>query len=163
DGDDMKKILFWLLLSAAPAAHAKLRAGAAAADITPVEFPVRLIGSLSLNLAQRTLDPLHARAIVLEAGGVRIAIALIDSCYGKREEMDRAKALASKRTGIPASRILISATHTHTAPPSRAEAGNAMEERYVERLVSQTAEAITQANSRLALARIGWAVIPVPE
>jgi hypothetical protein len=77
--------------------------------------------------------------------------------------MDRAKALASKRTGIPVNRILMSATHTHSAPPSRAAAGNAMEERYVERIVTQTAEAITQANSRLVPARIGWAVVPIPD
>jgi neutral ceramidase len=87
----------------------------------------------------------------------------VDSCYVKREEMDRAKALASKRTGIPTNRILLSATHAHSAPPSRAIAGNGLEERYVERLVTQVAEAITQANGRLKPARIGWAVIPVPD
>ena len=77
--------------------------------------------------------------------------------------MDRIKALAAKRTGIPSQRILLSATHSHSAPPSRAADGNAIEQRYVERLVTQTAEAITQANARLAPARIGWAVMPVPD
>ncbi|HWQ55470.1 MAG TPA: hypothetical protein VN442_17415 [Bryobacteraceae bacterium] len=160
----MKLTLFVLaLLCAAPAADARLRAGAAAADITPQEWPIRVIGNFGLTLAKSAHDPLHARAIVLEDGGVKIAIALVDNCLIKREEMDRAKALAAKRTGIPANRILMAATHTHSAPPSRAEKGNALEERYVERLVTQAAEAIAQANSRLAPARIGWAVRPVPE
>ena len=93
----------------------------------------------------------------------KIAIALVDSCYVKREEMDRAKALASKRTGIPVNaypdfgdaRALGSALASHCR--------NALEERYVERLVTQIAEAITQANGRLRPAQIGWAVVPVPD
>lgn len=155
--------LLFLALTSLPSAHAALRAGAAATDITPIEWPVRLIGNFGITMSKEAHDPLHVRAIVLEDGGVKIAIALVDSCYVKREELDRAKALASKRTGIPAARMLISATHTHSAPPSRATQGNALEERYVERLVTQAADAIAQANSRLAPARIGWTVIPVPD
>ncbi|MEZ5351192.1 MAG: hypothetical protein R2762_01020 [Bryobacteraceae bacterium] len=108
-----------LLVSTVPA-RAALRAGAAAADITPEEWPVRLIGNFGYNPADSAHDRLHARALVLDDGGTRIAIVLIDSCYVKREEMDRAKALASKKTGIAAERILMSATHSHSAPPSRA-------------------------------------------
>lgn len=157
----MRMLLLLALLSMD--AMAALRAGAAAVDITPVEWPVRLIGNFGITMSKEAHDPLHVRAIVLDDGATKIAIALVDSCYVKREELDRAKALASKRTGIPVTRMLISATHTHSAPPSRADAGNAVEERYVERLVTQTAEAIGQANSRLAPARMGWMVIPVPD
>ncbi len=162
----MSRVLFTLaLLGLAPmiAAAAGLRAGAAAVDITPVEWPVRVIGNFGVTMAARAHDPLHARAIVLDDGLTRIAIVLVDSCFVKREEMDRIKALAAKRTGIPAQRILLSATHSHSAPPSRAADGNAIEQRYVERLVAQTAEAIAQANARLAPARIGWTVVPVPD
>ncbi|MDX1980308.1 MAG: hypothetical protein SFV51_08565 [Bryobacteraceae bacterium] len=159
----MKRLLLAAICLASPQAEARLRAGAAATGITPLEWPVRVIGNFGLTMANSAHDPLHARAIVLEDGGVRIAIALVDSCYVKREEMDEAKALASKRTGIAVNRILISATHTHSAPPSRASPGNALEERYVKRLVAQTAEAIAQANGRLKDARIGWTVIPVPD
>jgi hypothetical protein len=141
----------------------RFRAGAAAADITPQEWPVRVIGNFGLTMANSAHDPLNARALVLEDGGVKIAIVLVDSCYVKREEMDRAKELASKRTGISASRILMSATHTHSAPPSRAAAGNSLEERYTERLIRQTAEAVMQANERLRPAKIGWGAVPVPD
>lgn len=133
----MKSALFTLaLLCAVPAAEARLRAGAAAVDMTPQEWPIRVIGNFGLTLAKSVHDPLHARALVLEDGGVKIAIVLVDNCIIKREEMDRAKALAAKRTGIPVNRMLMAATHTHSAPPSRAEKGNALEERYVERLVT---------------------------
>ncbi len=151
-----------LLLAALPALAA-LRAGAAASDITPQEWPVRLIGNFGLNPADSAHDPLHARALVLDDGSSRIAIVLIDSCYVKREEMDRAKDLAARKTGIPASHILISATHTHSAPPSRAAAGDAREARYTDRIVTQTAEAIAKANARLQPARLGHGSVPVPE
>lgn len=143
--------------------HARLRAGAAAVDITPVTWPVRLIGNFGLTLSRDAHDPLHSRALVLEDGGVKIALALIDSCYVKREELDRIKALAAQRTGIPAARILISATHTHSAPPSRAREGDAAEAAYVERLIAQTATVIGEANAKLAPARIGWAVVQIGE
>lgn len=159
----MKHTLLALaLLWAVPAAEGRLRAGAAAVDITPQEWPVRVIGNFGLTLANSAHDPLYARALVLE-DGIKIAIVLVDSCYVKREEMDRAKALAAQRTGIPADRILMAATHSHSAPPSRAEKGNAKEERYVELLVGHAAEAVARANARLVPARIGWAVKPVPE
>ncbi|MBL8295465.1 MAG: hypothetical protein JNN08_26705 [Bryobacterales bacterium] len=160
----MKHTLFLLAFLTLPwAAEAKLRAGAAVADITPQEWPIRVIGNFGLTMANKAHDPLHVRALVLEDGGVKIAIALVDNCIIKREEMDRAKALASKSTGIPANRILMAATHTHSAPPSRAKKGDQVEERYVERIVTQAAEAIIQANSKLTPARIGWTVVQVPE
>jgi hypothetical protein len=114
-------------------------------------------------MASKSHDALQARAVVLEDGRVKIAIALVDSCYVKREEMDEAKRIASERTGIPAGRILLSATHTHSAPASRAAAGNEVEERYVKRLTGGIAEAIVAANGRLEPARIGWGVVAVPE
>jgi neutral ceramidase len=158
----MRPLLAALLFCSLPS-HAALRAGAAVADITPQEWPVRVIGGFTLVLADSAHDPLHARALVLEDGGAKVAFAVVDSCYLKRSTMDRAKQLASKRTGIAVSRILISATHTHSAPPSLAEKGNAKEERYEERIVTQTAEAIIQANAKLQPAKAGWTSRPVPE
>jgi len=155
----MRLVVLLLLLTAT--ALAKLRAGAAAVDITPRQWPVRVIGNFGLTLASSAHDPLHARALVLEEGGMKVALALVDSCYVKREELDRAKALAAAKTGIPAARMLISATHTHSAPPSRAAQGDAREAQYVEFLIAQLAEAIVQAHGRLAPARIGWDVVPV--
>ena len=152
--------LLALLLTPATAT-ARLRAGAASTDITPVVWPVRLIGNFGITLSREAHDALHARALVLEESGVKVAIALVDSCYVKREELDRIKASASRRTGIPVNRILISATHTHSAPPSRAAANNPQEADYVERLITQTAEAITLAHTKLEPARIGWAVTPL--
>ena len=45
-----------------------LRAGAAAVDITPKEFPLNMPGGFSANMAESAHDPLHARALVLDDG-----------------------------------------------------------------------------------------------
>ena len=54
--------------------------------------------------------------LVLEDGTTRLAIVIVDSCMMPRDLLDEAKGLASRATGIPTSRMLISATHTHSAP-----------------------------------------------
>ena len=93
-----------------------LRAGAFAQDVTPEKFPVSVNGGFADRKATAAHDPLHARCLVLDDGKTKIAIVVVDSCMIPRELLDAAKALAEKKTGIPADNILISATHTHTAP-----------------------------------------------
>src|SRR5437867_1780941 len=97
-------------------ANAALRAGAFAQDITPTQFPVIVNGGFTEVIATKANDTLHARAIVLEDGKEKIAIVVVDSCMLPRELLDDAKARAQKVTNIPTDRILISATHAHSAP-----------------------------------------------
>src|SRR4030042_137430 len=82
------------------------RAGVAIVDITPREFPISMLGSLGDRKATRAHDPLHVRALVLDDGRTRIAIALCDNCATPRDLPDRAKQLACQRTGIPAETLL---------------------------------------------------------
>jgi hypothetical protein len=96
----------------------KLRAGASAVDITPTEFPVIVNGMFEERKATKVLDPIFAKCIVLDDGRSRIALVVGDSCMFPRELLDEAKEIASKSTGIPTDRIMISATHTHSAPSS---------------------------------------------
>jgi neutral ceramidase len=107
------------LFGAALPLHAQkpaLRAGAYAQDVTPRKFPVSVNGGFADRKATSAHDPLHARCLVLDDGQTKLALVVVDSCMVPRELMDAAKALAEKKTGIPAGNILISATHTHTAP-----------------------------------------------
>ena len=90
------------------------RAGAFAQDITPEHFPIVVNGNFKPVYAEKALDPLHARCLVLDDGRGQIAMAVVDSCVLDRELMDEAKRLASGMTGIPTERIFISATHTHS-------------------------------------------------
>jgi neutral ceramidase len=169
----IRMILRWtlLLLTISPLGAA-LRAGAFAADITPREWPVRLIGNFGLTLAHKAADPLHARALVLDDGRTKLAIVVVDSCYVPRALLDAAKSRAAKATGIATSHMLISATHTHSAPPSRKERGSvsgttdpptAAEIAYVDLLEQQIAQSIIEANKRLQPAEIGWGVRQEPD
>ena len=98
----------------AKAASDSLQAGAAKYDITPRSFPVSMTGSFQDRKAQSA----HARALVLKSGDTSIAFVVCDICLISREIFDAAKQQASLKTGIPASNMLTSATHTHTAPTS---------------------------------------------
>jgi hypothetical protein len=103
------------LLKAAEAKRV-FKAGAFAENISPREYPVLINGGFLQAKTDRLMDPLHARCLVLDDGRTRIAIAVVDSCMLPRELIDRAKELARQRTGIPTDRMLVSATHTHSAP-----------------------------------------------
>ena len=60
------------------------KAGAALVDISPPTFPIRTAGNLTLTIAEKSLDPLHVRAIALDDGATAAAIAVIDSCMVDR-------------------------------------------------------------------------------
>ncbi len=143
--------------SAAGAEEAgSLRAGAAAVDITPQEFPVNMPGGFSANYADGAHDPLHARALVLDDGKTSLAIVVVDNLGVAREVGDEAKTLASQRCGIAADKILLAATHSHSAPSSNAAS-------YRKILLDGVVEAIVRAHGALRPAAVGAAAHPLPE
>jgi hypothetical protein len=133
-----------------------LRAGAYAQDVTPQKFPISVNGGMSDRQAKSASDPLHARCLVLDDGKTKVALVVVDSCMIPRELMDAAKALAEKKTGIPTSNILISATHTHTAPTVAGVFQSDPDAEYVAYLTQKIAEGIEKANARLVPAKAGW-------
>jgi neutral ceramidase len=94
----------------------RLRAGAARVDITP---PVGLgllgwgpEGKRAVGWRQR----LHARTLVLEdSGGGRLALVAVDLAHVSRLLVHRV-AERTAELGLGVDRLLISATHTHSAP-----------------------------------------------
>ena len=154
-----------LTLGAATPAAAQdgLRAGAAAVDVTPVKFPVIVNGMFEQRTADKAHDPLMARALVLDDGRARLAIVVVDSCMMPRELLDEAKGMASKATGIPVERTLISATHTHSAPAAMGCLGSDADVAYQKFLPPKIAEAVEKAAARLAPAKAGWGVVDVPD
>jgi len=144
--------------SAAHAAEAAkvFRAGAYAIDVTPKTLPVIVNGGMRERTAAKVVDPLHARCLVLDDGATQLAIAVVDSCVLPRPLIDKAKAAAEAATGIPAAHMLVSATHTHSAPSVCAVLGTGAEEGYADYLAGRIAEGIATAAKRLAPARVGW-------
>jgi hypothetical protein len=136
----------------------RFRAGAYAQDITPARFPISVNGGMTDRQATNAHDRLHARCLVLDDGATKIAFAVCDSCMIPREVTDVAKQLAQKATGIPPERILISATHTHTAPTVAGVFQSDPDEAYMKYLAEKIAAGIAKAHSQLAPAKIGWGV-----
>jgi neutral ceramidase len=141
-----------------PAGDKVFRAGAFAIDISPLKLPVIVNGGMTERTADKIVDRLHARCLVLDDGTSHVALVVVDSCMVPRHLLDEAKEMASKATGIPASRMLISATHTHTAPSVHGCLGSDADEDYSRFLPPQIAKGIAEAHKRLQPARIGWAV-----
>jgi hypothetical protein len=96
-------------------APALLKIGAAEMDITP-PAGYRMAGYFDERLATGVHDPLKAKAIVLEQGRQEIALVFCDLIGLSLHVTTNARALASRRTGIPAANIVMSATHSHTGP-----------------------------------------------
>lgn len=140
-----------------------LRAGAAAVDITPQQFPLNMPGGFSANLAQRAHDPLHARALVLDDGTTKLAMVVVDNLGVAPEVLEEAKTIASQQTGIPADHMLICSTHTHSAPQSNATDGSEPEMAYRKLLVDGLAKSIVQAHAALQPASLGTASQPLPD
>ncbi|MFO0821257.1 MAG: LamG domain-containing protein [Pirellulales bacterium] len=148
-----------LLVASQPlVGRAELRVGAAIVDVTPVEFPVLVNGGMLSNSAAKVKTPLNARAVCLDDGRERIAIVVVDSCMIGRPLCDEIKQLAAEQTKLRPNRILISATHTHTAAAAMGCLGTDADPRYVPFLRLKVAEAIVRAEQRLEPARVGWGV-----
>jgi hypothetical protein len=134
------------------------RAGAFAIDVTPERLPISVNGGMQDRQATAVHDRLHARCLVLDDGATRLALVVCDSCMIPRELLDEAKRLASKGSGIPADRMLIAATHTHTAPTVAGVFQSEPDKAYQRYLTRRIAEGVAKAVGNLRPARVGWGV-----
>jgi len=115
-----------------------LRAGAAKVDVTPAE------SDLPKNY-QGILDRLYSRSIVLDNGSMTAALISVDAGSIPEPIWQSVTRQAEKDLGIPSINILITATHTHSAP---AQPGAD----YVQKIL----ESVKLAKQRLMPARIGY-------
>lgn len=150
-------VSFGLLIRTEVSESAELRVGASVVDVTPRTMPVLVNGGMLSRSADKIKTAVNARALVLDDGRERIAMVVVDSCMMPRPLLDEAKQLAAQRTKIRPDRMLISATHTHSAPASMGCLGTDADAVYVPYLREKLAEAIAAAESNLEPARVGWA------
>ena len=132
-----------------------LRAGAAQTDITP-PLGAFLAGLFHRRPAEDVDDPLHAKAVVLESGGTRLALVVLDLIGLPRADVLRIRARVAERLGIPGEHVLIGCTHTHTGPSTRVSHSSPRDDTYVDWLVVRVADAVQLACNRLRPARLAW-------
>jgi len=142
--------------------QAELRVGATVIDVTPLEFPVLVNGSMVSRSASTVKTPVNARVIVLDDGTERIGIAVVDSCMLPRMFLDDAKHLIAQETKLKPNRILISATHTHSAPSCMGALGTDADEQYIPFLRQKLIDGFVAAEKNLEPAKVGWGVGQAP-
>ena len=148
--------LFLALAASALAADPVFRAGVSAVDISPQAYPRIIAGGFLEGKGTKLTDPLYVRCFVLDDGKMKIAFAIVDTCMMEQSLIDEAKALASKECGIPMDHMMVSATHTHSAPAAMGCLGTRKDTAYGQYLIPKIAEGIVAANKALQPARIGW-------
>ncbi len=138
-----------------------LEVGAAAVRITPPPGGP-MAGYYYPRAADGVHDDLYARAIVLDDGRDRAAMVACDLIGVPAAVVEEARAIAARRTGIPAGHIMISATHAHTGPSlidgsfrTRFEGDTLRNARqYLADLPGLIAESIEQASRATVPARV---------
>lgn len=114
-------ILFLGALSFNSSKASEIYVGASTADISPM-LPVALMGQFHLRIAEKADTPLYASVLVIESknGNQPLDTAVFVSCdlvYISAQLRDELRAEVLKRLpGFNVDKIIVSATHTHTAP-----------------------------------------------
>jgi len=94
---------------------AVLKVGAAQVEITPpLGFPIA--GYYHERLATGKKDPLWAKAVVWEQGETKVAFVGCDLTGISFDLTSEVRQRVSAQTGIPPQAIVLSGTHSHTAP-----------------------------------------------
>jgi hypothetical protein len=138
--------------------NAVFKAGASRIDITPQKFPVISNGGFFPRMVETVQDPLYARCLMLQNDKEQIVFVVVDSCVIPLPIAEEMKRLIHEKTGIPTNRLMISATHCHSAPSLGQCLGVESDKDYVAFLPDKVAEAVVVAQRNLAPAKIGWAV-----
>jgi hypothetical protein len=155
-----------VLLFALSSAAAELRVGAASEVITPA-LGTPMEGYFSPRMSQGVDDDLHAKALVIEKDGVKVALVVCDLANMPRQISDPARELVAKSAaGIPADHVMLSATHTHTGPivlrdsardPKEGEALDKAKA-FSATLPELICKAVVKANAKLAPAKASFAM-----
>lgn len=149
-------VLACLALLSCRAADSGLRAGAFAQDISPTSWPAPVNGGMKGAFATAVNDPMHARVLALHDGRHELILCVVDSCLIPREVCEAAKRLAAEATGVPAGRILISATHSHSCAAMTPAFQSDPDPAYVAGLPARIAAGIQAAHRNLEPAEVAW-------
>ncbi|MCX6376714.1 MAG: hypothetical protein NTU88_11895, partial [Armatimonadetes bacterium] len=130
---------------------------AAASSIINPPMGTSLGGYFYPRPCTRVHDDILEKALVLDDGHTKAASVDCDLQAIESTEVNAARDIASKATGIPAEHIMVSATHTHTGPQVRRRRTVPVNESYLAELPGMIAQAVIEAHERLqpATLRLG--------
>ncbi len=132
----------------------KLKIGWAQADITPDE-PVLVIGQFHARVSEGVRDPITATTLVLEQGDDHIVLISLDT-VAAGEALREAVIERLPEDGPDPDALIMNATHTHTAPPTRGENFESVEDYCgVDLPVMEVDDYVAYAAERIADAVVG--------
>lgn len=162
---------YHLLASAACAAE--LFAGGATVSITP-DRPIALWGQLHTRISHGVESPVMASALALESrdGDKVLDLAILVACdlvAIPEEALSKTRERVKKRLpDFPVEKIILSATHTHTAPVLTEgwyeipQEGVMQPAEYMEFFADRAAEAVLKAWEARQPARVSWGLAQAP-
>ena len=127
-----------------------LKLGKARVQVTPPLGEI-LQGHISRNQpAWRVMDDLFVKVLLFETEEGRFVLVTADLVEFSREFVDRVRADIRKQYGIPADRVMLCASHTHTGPNMiHLTAGSNVDPDYLSQLAKHIAGAILFAERNL--------------
>jgi neutral ceramidase len=136
------------------------RAGAATAEITPPKgTPLAGYGDRQGAPSEGVHDPLMAQALVLEAGGEKIAFITADFFLPRRKLFEDVAKMVEEKTGIPRGNVLLSGSHSHSSSggifPELALLGGNVVPGVYEATRDKIVSAVIEADKKLQPAKVG--------
>lgn len=134
---------------------AQLKAAAGKVDISPTRAAF-IAGYASNRKSTGQHDPLWARCLVLQNGDQTVALVSCDLLGIIRPYVQRVRAMVRN---VPAERVLIGATHTHSGPDTYGQWGpdrmtSGVDKEWMEGLLKKIAALVDETASRLEPAKI---------
>ena len=148
-----------------PSVPIKFRAGAATSNITP-PLGSPIIGGFVPFPATHIHDELHARCLVLDDGAGKLVIVVCDLLGIDRLVSEEARHLIKQDLGIPPGRVLICATHTHSAASALGKDARIISDNmdeYQRFVARRIVDGVKRAHNLLRPAQIGWGSVDAPE
>ena len=133
----------------------KLKAGFARVNVNP-PMGISIIGYFKPRYAEAILDDLEVNALALECGEVKTLLISIDHCGIEQVLNKKLRQVASEATGVPMENIILSATHSHTAPGLEINSEDEIIKAYTDFVESRIKDAALFAVADLKEAKMGY-------
>ena len=143
----------------------RFQAGAATSNITP-PLGLEVIGGFVPFPSTYVHDELHVRCVVLDDGHGRLALVVCDLLGINGDLSNEARRQIEERVGLPPDRVLITATHTHSASSAMGSNRLALEQpldSYQGFVCRRVVDAVACAVENLRPAEIAFATAEAPE